>query len=306
MSQTDNRDNAGPGESLAAARAEREMSVADVAGHLRLPRTVIENIEAGRFDRIAAIYRRGYISNYARLVGLDPGPLLDALGDDEPEPLRSVLPVRSGGKRFDRFVKFATYALVTTVIVPPLVYFFVQGGARLFEPESGSDAALAAQDHDAPTTAASYRERVAEALPVQAAGDDAARGALSASALPVALRPQPPGPESAIAEAAPVEADAGVDSASATSRLELVLSEDSWVEIEDAEGERLEFDLLRSGQSRRYDGRPPFRVLLGRGSAVAIALNGEPVEFDGRDRAGVAEFMLGDPPAAGSAARAAE
>lgn len=306
MSQSDNRDNAGPGERLAAARARRELSVADVAGQLRLPRTTIENIETGRFDRIAAIYRRGYISNYARLVGLDPGPLLEALGDAEPEPLRSVLPVRSGGKRFDRFVKLATYALVTTVIVPPLVYFFVQGGARLFEPESGAEPGLAEQSSESAPATSSYRERVADALSVQTAGEDAARGALSASALPVALRPQAPGPDPAAAEIEAAEPDAGNETAPTSSQLELVLSGDSWVEIEDAEGERLEFDLLRAGQSRRYDGRPPFRVLLGRGSAVAVALDGEPVEFDGRERAGVAEFVLGDPPATGPAARAAE
>jgi len=294
MSQPDNRNKEGPGASIAAARKQQGLTVVDVARALKLPRTTIENIEAGRFERIAAIYRRGYIKNYARLVDLDPGTLLETLGDAEPEPLRSVLPVSAGGRGLDRFVKFATYALVTTVIVPPLVYFFVQGGARLFEPEGQPDSAPVADvDGGASPDSPGYRERMAEALSVR--NDEG--GALSASALPVSIRPEAPEAAAADAPAATGEQpESGAQADEVPARLELSLRADSWVEIEDANGQRLEFDLLREGQTRAYGGRPPFRLLLGRGSAVAVSLDGEPVVFDGHDRAGVAEFLLGEPP----------
>jgi cytoskeleton protein RodZ len=230
-------------------------------------------------------------------MGLDPEPLLEHIGADEPAPLRSVLPTNERGHRFDRFVKFATYLLVTTVIVPPLVYFFVLGGARLFE--SGVAARDSGDAAPAEARQSGYRERVAEALAVKPlSAEDSGQTPISASTLPVPLGAGG-GDRDAGAGAAPSaggepEAEAAADAAS---ELELELAADSWVEIESASGERLEFDLLRAGARHRYRGEPPFRLLLGRGSAVTLRIDGEAVAFDGDDQAGVAEFIVAAPPA---------
>lgn len=272
------------------------MTTVDAARELKLPRTTIEYIEADQFDRIAPIYRRGYIVNYARLVNLDPQPLLDQMGEFEPEPLRSVLPPAGNPQRFDRFVKFATYALVTTMIVPPLVYFFVLGGARLFESDLNSRAAGDSGVESPEVQRPGYRERFADALAVQspeAMHNDLSH--LSASALPmnpIRSAPQAEPSTEALPDAVEDDAQAPID---ALARLELVLSDDSWVEIESADGERLEFDLLRAGDARQYSGRAPFRILLGRANAVALELDGVPVAFDGQADAGVAELVIGEP-----------
>lgn len=280
---------ASPGAELARARRARQLSLIDAARELKLPRATIEDIEADRFERIASIYRRGYITNYARLVEIDPKPLLEQMGELEPEPLRSVLPVSANPQRFDRFLKFATYALVTTMIVPPLVYFFVLGGARLFESEVASRDAESNGVASSEAARPGYRERFADALavqPLEATRQDESH--LSASALPMnpirsAPQLEPVGELAAVAEP---ESDP-------LSRLELTLSEDSWVEIESADGQRLEFDLLRSGEARQYSGLAPFTLLLGRASAVELSLNGKPVIFDGQEEAGVAELVIG-------------
>lgn len=286
-----------PGAALARARQARELSVAEAASQLKLRQKTIEHIEADQFDRIAPIYRRGYIANYARLVDLDPRALLEHVGELEPEPLRAVLPVSARPQRFDRFLKFATYALVTTMIVPPLVYFFVLGGARLFESEvvsrstDGSD--LVSSDTQKP----GYRERFADALavqPAEATRNDASH--LSASALPMnPIRTAPQAePEPVTELSGGMAAEDPAPEVDPTSRLELTLSDDSWIEIESADGQRLEFDLIRSGESRQYTGLAPFRLLLGRASAVSLRLDGEPVAFDGQDEAGVAELVIGE------------
>src|SRR6056297_3437119 len=293
----DNSDtNLSPGAAISRARQARQLSLAEAASQLKLPRTTVEHIEADQFDRIAPIYRRGYIVNYARLVDLDPQPLLDQMGELEPEPLRAVLPVSGNPQRFDRFLKFATYALVTTMIVPPLVYFFVLGGARLFESEVAGRAADSSSLQTQEAQKPGYRERFADALAVQppeATQNDASH--LSASALPM-------NPIRAVTQSEPVAEIAGDSAAGALSpevdpmtRLDLVLSDDSWIEIESADGQRLEFDLLRSGESRRYSGRAPFRLLLGRASAVSLSLDGQPVAFEGQNEAGVAELVIGEP-----------
>ncbi|NIR61600.1 MAG: DUF4115 domain-containing protein [Gammaproteobacteria bacterium] len=61
--------------------------------------------------------------------------------------------------------------------------------------------------------------------------------------------------------------------------LRLRFSGESWVEIEDARGERIMYDLGRAGSTRRVVGHAPFEVLLGNPPAVSIALDGEPVDL---------------------------
>ena len=304
MTQAETPDNSNskpsPGAALSRARQARQLSLAEVSGRLKLARSTVEHIEADQFDRIAPIYRRGYIVNYARLLELDPQPLLEQMGELEPEPLRAVLPVSGKTQRFDRFLKFATYALVTTMIVPPLVYFFVLGGARLFESEVASRAIDGSDLQSTQVQKPGYRERFADALAVQspeATRNDVSH--LSASALPMTPIRTPTQPQSVADLKDSVADDMAAEAVSPEvdpmARLELELSDDSWIEIESADGQRMEFDLLRSGESRQYTGLAPFRILLGRASAVSLKLDGQPVAFDGQNAAGVAELVVGEP-----------
>jgi cytoskeleton protein RodZ len=63
------------------------------------------------------------------------------------------------------------------------------------------------------------------------------------------------------------------------SRLQLSVSADSWIEISDANGVELEMDLLRGGSEKSYQGKPPFRILFGRASAIRLFMDGEPVDL---------------------------
>lgn len=280
-----------PGERLARERRRQKLSLFDVSRALHLPRSVIEAIESDHLTAFADIYRRGYVVNYARYLGLAPEPLLEQIGESQDVPMQSVLPVRSAGPKFERFLRIATYALVTTVIVPPLIWFFVQGGSRVFEREIAPQPV--AEIGDADRSSGRVSGRIAQALALDEPAADKPGGHLSASTVPLqAIRPLRETGDSAVSSRGnSVAADAGAE-ADPRSELELVLSEDSWVEITDAEGERLEFGLLRSGMSRNYRGRAPFDVLLGRANAVQMKLDGEQVRFEGDDRADVSQFQL--------------
>lgn len=273
-----------PGAELASARVARELSVKDVATALKLSRSIIEALEADRLDRIAPIYRRGYLINYARELGLDPERLLPQVTETEAPPLRDVLPRPAPTGRMDRVVRSASYLIATTLIVPPLVYFFVTGGTRLFDAPSEvaeTAAPIATSDAD------SMSRRIARALSLDTETPDQQSGPLSASALPLTSLRSAETEQSV--EASAVEPD---PERTPLHQLEIELVEDSWVEINDAAGQRIEFDLLRAGERRSYAAMPPFRVLLGRANAVDIQLDGVPVRFEGDDRGSVAEFTL--------------
>lgn len=286
------------GATLRRRREARGLGQRDVAERLHLPGMVVNDIETGQIEKLSGIYRRGYIRNYATLLELDPEELLAEAGEDVPPELQEVLPVPHREWRLDRYLKIATYLIVTVAIVPPLVYFFIAGGSRMIE----SDPVVA----DTPSAIES--EARADNARVAGAGDAGSEAPesrpdrhVSASAFPVTplkslreARPEPSAPAPGEAES---EDGAGegedIDPAKpALTALQLDLVADSWIEIRDARGERLEYDLLRGGQTRHYEGEAPFHVLLGRSSAVDLHVDGRRVVWDGHERGDLAEIEI--------------
>jgi transcriptional regulator with XRE-family HTH domain len=65
------------GEELSRARQERRLTVDDVAADTMIRATLIRAIEADNFDPCGgSVYARGHIRSIARVVGIDPKPLL--------------------------------------------------------------------------------------------------------------------------------------------------------------------------------------------------------------------------------------
>ena len=72
MSESDS-----PGSALRTAREELGLGVPEVASALKVPWTVVTNIEDEKFDELPArVFVRAYLRSYAELVGLDPRKLL--------------------------------------------------------------------------------------------------------------------------------------------------------------------------------------------------------------------------------------
>src|ERR1044071_4664356 len=72
--------SAGPGRTLAQLRAERQLSIADVAQRLKYGVRQIEALEAEEFDKLpGGTFVRGMVRGYAKLLDTDPQPLLDEL-----------------------------------------------------------------------------------------------------------------------------------------------------------------------------------------------------------------------------------
>src|SRR6476661_2658664 len=76
-----------PGNVLAAAREEMNLSVTDVARHLKLSPAQVEALEDGAYERLPGrVFVRGFLRNYAKLLGIDPQPLLRSIESQMPQP----------------------------------------------------------------------------------------------------------------------------------------------------------------------------------------------------------------------------
>ncbi|MEE4330800.1 MAG: helix-turn-helix domain-containing protein, partial [Wenzhouxiangella sp.] len=177
------------GEQLRSGREALGLSISEAGRRLNLAGSLIEDLEAGRTDRMAGLYRRGYIRNYSRLLGLDPAVLLAEVEPDRPPELKAVMPAGRRAINLDRFFKIATYVVVSIAIIPPLVFFYVQSGSRMAERDpSVTDQALELEEEPTPTEQR-VAERISRALALDQPSDDPAAsepGHMSASVLPLA------------------------------------------------------------------------------------------------------------------------
>lgn len=157
----------------------------------------------------------------------------------------------------------------------------------------------------APPAGPAAPEAAASAPPLAEVPADTASPAPAAPAAPEAT-PQPPpdAPTEAPAPAPPLPAAGPLpppvterprpEPPAAAGRLRIVASEDAWVEVYDAGGRRLYYDLARAGRTVELDGTPPLRLRLGNARAVRLSWAGRPIPLQPFTRAGIARLRLGE------------
>jgi cytoskeleton protein RodZ len=111
------------------------------------------------------------------------------------------------------------------------------------------------------------------------------------TATPAASQPGPTGSVTATMPLPAVPPPASLPPGHA--QLVLELSGDSWVQIKDANGNRLAYDTFRKGATQTLTGPAPFTVILGNSGAVGITLDGKPIDpATYVKRGGVSRFEL--------------
>ena len=260
--QTPGQPDRGHGERLRQAREAAGLAVADVARRLKMPVRVVESLEAGDWDRLdAPVFVRGQLRSYARLLGVRIDGELPAASASVPieparlEPRSYTPPLRRAA---DRMMGRMVYIVITALIAVPV---WMATRSHL-DSRLPVDASL-----DLPSTAAD------PAAPAQPANRDEHPRPLVAS-----MASMPP--------RATVKPDEPV------SALSLRFSEDSWVEIFDADGGVLERGLLRAGERRDYARGEVGRVVLGNAGAVEVLGNGSVQDLSAFQRANVARFTV--------------
>jgi len=282
------------GQRLAAARAALGWSAADVASRMRLPVHIVRTIESDDFQKIGAgIYLRGYLTNYARLVGVPAQAVDDVLQQLTVAPPQLVASGRISHSRylFDRYSGAALYVVLTGVIFVPLVMFAMNMGsdvgARLLPLDTPSSATmLGAADGAAPAKGGADAG-VVSSQPLPMPGETAASTSNSASAAAT----DAPLMASFAPMTAPARAPVAVPE-SAGQSLRMTLNEASWVEIVDADGKRLEFGILPAGTQRSYASERPLDVRIGNTTGARLEVNGQVQDISAFNHGNVAHFRL--------------
>lgn len=269
------RQSPSAGERLRAAREARGLSVVAVADGLRLKAEQIEALERDEHGFFpAAIFVTGYIRAYARLLDLDPEPLLTDARVPEAvvvQPVR-VSTAYAGGARMRQGVQplMALLVVLLAAAIALAAFVFWQRGGEQSPPATGwKEEATAAID--APGT------------PQEAPGDfDAAALADTRARI-----------EAEEAEALGVPIEQPGQETTQEDVLVLHFSGRSWVEVTDAGGRRLVVRMGEAGDVLTLQGRGPFDVVLGNAPNVSLEYNGSPYGNIPASRQNVANFRLG-------------
>jgi cytoskeleton protein RodZ len=281
----------------------------------------VEALENADYERLPrGTFLRGFIRNYAKVLGLDVQPLLGALAEERPDRTRPGIVVASQNIRFDPlgqrtlanpYVKAAGLATVAVVIAFAAMYWWL-----FIRPAPPALAAKKPAVADAPKAALSPPQP-AEAPPPVMAPTEPAKPEPAPAAVAEPRKPEPAKPEAAKAEpakaepprpapavaAAPVANPAAAIApaqpidpagviAAGGSVLRLKFRGSSWVEIKDGKGKILLSRVNPAGSDAEVVGKGPFSVVVGNAPEVSLSINDRAFDLEPHTRVAVARFTI--------------
>jgi cytoskeleton protein RodZ len=293
------------GKQLQRAREKAGLSVNDVANAQHLRCGVIQAIENGEYSKIdTELFLKGYVRAYASQVGLDASDVISDL-ERELEPLRQkreqeheanpLVTIERRRLQKRRLGKWCLL-LAAAVLAGYLIITFGFGGyAGLSAQDAGVQEPDAEQADEQPADVPSAQGSSAGA-PIDSTVNESTTDTnteidsqpdLSSDADPEAgygtvSEPEPEIPAPVVTQSVePALAEPGpTPKAETTGVLQITFTNDCWVQVRDAAGEKLVNSLQREGDRIDISGELPLRVVIGAVDAVgSISFQGEPLHL---------------------------
>ncbi|MHB1180227.1 MAG: RodZ domain-containing protein [Sulfuricella sp.] len=279
MAGQQDQEKLSPGRMLAEARERAGLSVDEVARQLRLAPRQVEALESDDHAKLPGnTFVRGFLRNYAKLLQIDPEPLLAGSQEMQAQTQDQLIVVPSssvefGGKQrllpfSDRphksWPKFAAAIIVAALFLSWGVFELIQ---RQQQPP-----------HSEPVKSVG---ETALSLPLPQPQEEIKLPALPEPATKQETQPaQTPAPIS----------EAAVDTGGQL--LSFAFDEDAWVEVKDKNGKIVFHQLNPKGSQQSVRGTPPFSLTVGNAAHVRLSYNGKPVDLAPHVKVDVARLIL--------------
>ncbi|HDZ09554.1 RodZ domain-containing protein [Pseudohongiella sp.] len=257
-----------PGSLLLAQREALELSLQHVADELNLTMHYVRALESDSYDKLPGdVFVKGYIRSYARLLGLDPGQMLEIYGEFTTHKLarKEEAIKRYARRRMDKNRPWIIFSGIAFVVVAILLWLLSTG--------DDTDTASAAADRDSVEATGNIDGGNIDAIPVF----DAASQADSSADAPVV---------------APDTATAAEDLAGQTTltwpgndRLQLSFVQGSSVDVEHRGGPQSHREAYLAGEQLLIQGTAPFSIVLDNAPGVTLSFNGREADFSSNIKA---------------------
>ena len=276
------------GQQLRAGRERAGLSVDDAARALKLSNRQVESLEHDDWASLPGkTMIRGFVRNYARLVGLDGRELMAALEGmampKSPE-LRGAegtpVSMPKEGKS-DRKDVLRVLAGLLVLVLAMVAYFFLppdiwQSTVQAIKDASQSNEVVVDTVADSPPVVPETPASVAQVESVMPE--------------PPVVVPEPASvPELVIQRTEGLAAEV---QAPVTNVLKFGFTQPSWVEVRDRNGQIIFSQKNPAGSQRDVQGLPPFSVVIGNAAHVTLHYKGNAVDLSKRSKDDVARLTI--------------
>jgi cytoskeleton protein RodZ len=292
---------------LQSAREQHGLSIDDISNRLRLSPRQIKALENDDFASLPeAMITRGFIRNYARLLGMDAEPLLQAYrafvpSSDSPRAIsiQSENILISGSNKRPWLMYMLASLVIALLVGAWLIYVdYVpeQSTQQAAKPVSATKAETVAEP-DAKTESGTYTESLPmAALPAAERAQEDTAPAVAAAPSPAAPPEVKPGP------AAPAVAGGTATTSSASNptqagdkmvaKLKFTFSDHTWVSVTDRNNKEIFNKTKAAGSEDTVEGEPPFKVVIGNVAGSKLVFNDKPVDLAPYTKLNVAHLTL--------------
>jgi len=308
----------GPGQILADAREKLNLSIEQVAHRLNFRTCQISEIEADLYDgSVPETFTRGYLLNYAKLVGVDSKDIIssyESLGVARKQcaEMQSFSKITEKEAAHSRLM-WLSYLIIFALIASSILYYVQETRGKPNITASIMPANVVNETDGQPLAALSGNKPLSEptnAVPAQTVGTISAVEASPSSNAELAVNDESAPATSASAQIAasiesPIAEQAAqellnVENTSSTIQTEtpsnsqaiFTFAGDCWVNIHDATGERIAYGIKKSGYVMELNGIAPFKVTVGKPELVSITIDGEQVDMAKYKLGNIAKFTL--------------
>lgn len=275
------------GERFRAIRESRGISREEMSRRLRVSPSVIQDIESDQWARLGApVYVRGHLNSYAKTLNVPSVVVSLALRDlDEPTPLSLTVAASTRTTLWSRYSSAATYVVLTLLLAIPTFTMLNQRGINSPVPlvRSMADGEAGPAVNVPPPSLHQPAQSPEFIGPSQPAEQHSAetQAKPQSDTMPLMASMTPMGSMSKAPESAP-----GVH------RIEMLFSQDSWLEMVDGAGARLDYGIARAGEKREHLVHGTVAMSIGNVSGVELKVDGKPVDLLQFSRLNVARLKL--------------
>jgi cytoskeleton protein RodZ len=290
-----------PGATLASQREAMGWTVEQVAEQLKLAVRQVVAIEAGDYAALPSpAVTRGFVRAYAKILRLDPAPLVAMCPVDNPPPADAAGAVRGNRPTSFSHSRYPTHGKRTSLPLAWIAGVVVVAAAGFAawhfglvkmpgsETAATNDAVVTAPAET--TTGATTQANDPVHNPTVPLISVPAPADASANTAPAATTPVAPAatttapattaaatPAVTAAATPPVETPAAAPAAAGANTLVLNVREDSWIEVKPKGGKALISRLVRAGSTETVEVPSTATLVVGNPTAVTATLGGAAV-----------------------------
>jgi len=301
------------GKLLRDAREAKGIAIEDMAEKLHLLTDVVRGIEQCDFEEMPSrVFVRGYVRNYARLVGLNAQEMLDKFDQAHPEDLSHLQIDKTPHLPTDSPVASRFAGIVTWLTVLAIVILFVVWWYGYLTREEAKDItaeqAVVTEEVivQSPIELAPLEESVPPPAFVAEPAEEAQAVELTQDVIepkvvvPVesVLDPQPVVAEPMFIEPAqaPVIEEKPIEVVEAQPQaipdVRLKLNGDCWVIVKSDDESFKLVGLYNTGYEKIFEGNAPYTIVLGNYESAELWVRGELYDLTPHARGNVARFTL--------------